>query len=160
MDSLFDFWTDKISLFVSVCITMNFCTLYLKAMNLSHFQDIFNFILLCPHSSLDKSKMKLEMINGGNSFLPYIWFMNVFLIPSPMLIEETKVLLSFADTCWLFFIYFSLSFSVRKCWHHRFSTNLTYSIIILITLNYNCSSFVLPYMFMNKYFLCDVPLSF
>lgn len=90
---------------------MNFGNLYLKAMNLESFQVmIFNFILLCPHSSLDKSKIKfLEMINGGTFFTIHM-IHECFSYSFSYAHWRTKVLLSFlfADTCWLFFIYFSL----------------------------------------------------
>lgn len=57
-----------------VASRMKFGNLYLKAMNLESFQVmIFNFILLCSHSSLDKSKIKiLEMINGGSFFTIHV----------------------------------------------------------------------------------------
>ena len=76
MDSLFDFWTEKIKYhyLFQFASRMKFGNLYLKAMNLESFQVmIFNFILLCSHSSLDKSKIKiLEMINGGTFFTIHV----------------------------------------------------------------------------------------
>lgn len=108
-DRLFDLWKDKrkYHYLFQFASRMKLGNLHLKTMRLESTQVmIFNFILLCSHSSFDKSKIKKLKIIYGGTFLAIHVIHEYFSCSYSYARRISVVSLSL---CWhLFFFFFPL----------------------------------------------------